>query len=76
MSSKKPGGRQHFVPQFYLRQWANRDEKVWQYGFDGRPPVHMGVTNIAFERGLYTHPAKDKVRPLKTEDALAGIESL
>jgi len=76
MSSKKPRGRHHFVPQFYLRQWANEDEKVWQYGFDGRSPVHMGIKNIAFERGLYTHPAKDKVRPLKTEDDLAGAESL
>lgn len=52
------------------------DEKVWQYGFDGRPPVHMGIKNIGFERGLYTHPAKDKVRPLKTEDDLANIESI
>lgn len=76
MSSKKPKGRQHFVPQFYLRQWADGAEKVWQYGFDGRAPVHIGIKNITFERGLYTHPAKDKVRPLKTEDDLAGIESL
>lgn len=76
MSSKKPSGRQHFVPQFYLRQWANGDEKVWQYGFNRPPPVHMSIKTIAFERGLYTHPSKDKVRPLKTEDDLAGIESL
>jgi hypothetical protein len=75
MSSKKPNGRQHFVSQFYLRHWANSDEKVWQYAFDGRPPVHIGVENIAFERGLYTHPAKDKVRPLKTEDDLEDIEN-
>jgi len=75
VSSKKPSGRQHFVPQFYLRQWGNADEKVWQYGFDGRPPVHVGIKNIAFERGLYTHPAKDKVTPLTTEDDLAEIES-
>lgn len=75
MSSKKPRGRQHFVPQFYLRQWASGGEKVWQYGVDGRPPVHSGIKNIAFERGLYTHPAKDKVHPLKTENDLAGIES-
>ncbi len=75
MSSKKPNGRHHFVPQFYLRQWADENEKVWQYGFDGRPPIHVGIKNIAFERGLYTHPAKDKVTPLKTEDDLAEIES-
>lgn len=76
MSSKKPSGRHHFVPQFYLRKWANGDEKIWQYGFDARPPVHSGIKNIAFQRGLYTHPAKDKVRPLKTEDDLADMESL
>jgi len=76
VSSKKPSGRQHFVPQFYLRHWCNGDQKVWQYGFDGRPPVHIGIANIAFERGLYTHPARDKVRPLKTEDDLADMESI
>jgi hypothetical protein len=75
MSSKKPSGRHHFVPQFYLRQWGNADEKVWQYGFDGLPPVHVGTKNVTFERGLYTHPAKDKVTPLTTEDDLAEIES-
>jgi Protein of unknown function (DUF4238) len=76
MSSKKPTGRHHFVPQFYLRQWANTDEKVWQYGFDEQAPVNVGINNIAFERGLYTHPAKDKVRLLKTEDDLADVEGI
>ena len=70
MSSKKPKGRQHFVPQFYLRAWANGTNRVWQYGLDGRDPVHTRVDNIAFERGLYTHPARDKMPPLKTEDDL------
>lgn len=76
MSSKKPRGRHHFVPQFYLRQWADEDEKVWQYCFDGSPPVQIGTKNIAFERGLYTHPAEDKVPPLHTEDNLADMESI
>lgn len=76
MSSKKPNGRQHFVPQFYLRQWSSRDEKIWQYRFDGHPPIQVGVKNVAFERGLYTHPAKHNVPPLYTEDFLASIESV
>lgn len=57
MSNKKSGGWQHFVPQFYLRQWAEADEKLWQYAFDGRSPIRRHVREVAFERGLYTHPA-------------------
>ena len=67
---------QHFVPQFYLRGWSDHAERVWQYPVTGAKPSHVRVKNIAFERGLYSHPAADKTAALKTEKDLASIESL
>jgi len=44
---------------------------------DGSAPIHISIDNVAFERGLYSHPAKDEVPPLKTEKFLGEkIESL
>ena len=69
--------RQHFVPRFYLREWSDSKEKIWKYKIDGAAPIHISIDNVAFERGVYSHPAADKVPPLKTERFLGEkIESL
>jgi len=69
--------KQHFVPKFYLRKWSDSKEKIWKYKTDGAAPIHISVDNVAFERGLYSHPATDKVPPLKTEKFLGEkIEGL
>lgn len=44
----------HFVPQFYLRQWCDADEKLWVYPIDGRPPFQANPRNFAAESNLYT----------------------
>lgn len=67
---------QHFVPQFYLREWGDRNERVWQYPVTGTPPAHVRIKNVAFERGLYSHPVSDKMLPLQTEKDLAKMEGL
>ena len=68
----KSNTRQHFVPQFYLREWSDLDEKIWKYGVTGAAPIHISIDNVAFERGLYSHPAADKVPRLKTEKFFAA----
>ncbi len=69
--------KHHFNPQFYLRQWANADEKLWMYGISGAAPVHISVGNVAFERGLYSHPSVDRTPSLTTENKLGeGIENV
>lgn len=68
--------RQHFVPQFYLREWSNAAERVWQYSVSGSEPSQVRVTGVAFERGLYSHPNDDKIEPLATEKELAKVEGL
>lgn len=69
--------KQHFIPQFYLRQWADTDGKLWMYGVNGAAPVHISIDNVAVERGLYSHPSIDGVPPLTTEKKLAeGIENI
>ena len=59
--------KQHYVPRFYLRQWSDADEKLWMYGVNGAAPVHISIDNVAFERGLYSHPSVDEMPPLTTE---------
>ena len=77
MSNKKSNTRQHFVSRFYLKEWSDADEKTWMYPVNGAAPIHVSIDEIAFERGLYSHPAADKVPPLKTEKFLGEkIESL
>jgi hypothetical protein len=77
MSNKKSNTRQHFVSRFYLKEWSDADEKTWMYPVNGAAPIHISIDEIAVERGLYSHPAADKVPPLKTEKFLGErIESL
>lgn len=69
--------KQHYVPQFYLRQWADGDKKLWMYGVNGQTPVRISIDEVAFERGLYSHPAVDGIPPLTTEKKLAeGVENI
>jgi hypothetical protein len=68
--------KQHYVPQFYLRQWADGDEKIWMYGVNGKAPVRISIDEVAFERGLYSHPHVDGIPPLTTEKKLADLESI
>lgn len=53
--------KQHYIPQFYLRQWADGDEKIWMHGVNGKAPVRISIDEVAFERGLYSHPSVDGI---------------
>lgn len=68
--------KQHYVPQFYLRQWADGDEKIWMYGVNGKAPIRISIDEVAFERGLYSHPPVDGIPPLTMEKKLAEGENI
>jgi hypothetical protein len=49
MVSKK----QHYLPQFYLKQWANDRNQVWAY-YKNREPIQIKVRRIGCENHLYS----------------------
>jgi hypothetical protein len=70
----KANTRQHYVPQFYLRGWENKDASFWAYPVAGGPPFRTAAKNVACEKGIYSHPASDNTDPLATEKTMASIE--
>lgn len=55
----------HYIPQFYLRQWANQEQKVWEYkllvSHDNVPCWQLVSLkdSTAWQRDLYTGFVKD-----------------
>ena len=54
MVSKK----QHYLPQFYLKHWANENDLVWVY-FKNKEPFLFNVKNIGAENYLYSIEKND-----------------
>ena len=67
----------HFVPQFYLRQWSGDGRRVWSYRLlveNDRVPLwsHASIERLAMRRDLYTSVVSgaemdDFERRLKTD---------
>jgi hypothetical protein len=70
----KSNTKQHYVPRFYLRSWANAAGSIWCFPVSAGKPFETSVDNVACERGLYSHPVKDGKYPLATEKIMAKIE--
>ena len=52
-------GNNHFIPQAYLRRWADADSRLWVYSMlvsDGRVPTwrQRSVRSVAVHRHLYS----------------------
>jgi len=45
--------RHHYLPQFYLKQWANDDNQVWAY-YKDKEPIQINVRRIGCENHLYS----------------------
>jgi hypothetical protein len=45
--------QQHYVPQFYLREFASEDEQIWVYDKIEDKVFKTGIKNIAAERFFY-----------------------
>jgi hypothetical protein len=58
----------------YLRGWADDNDSIWSFPVATGKAYPAAVESVAFERGLYSHPAKDGKDPLITEKIMAGIE--
>jgi hypothetical protein len=73
-------GKQHFVPQCYLRAWcdpetpAEQEPYVWRFSKDGTNPRRKAPENIFHESDLYTITAPDGGRDLRLEHGLKQLE--
>src|SRR4029077_2834201 len=65
----------HFVPQFYLRQWCDLQNRLWVYPIDGRPPFRASPRNFAAESKLYAIDPDAHGALRNTESWLSGWES-
>jgi hypothetical protein len=74
--------RQHWVPRFYLKEFATPESKntknpqVWIYSRTEGDPAKVNVKDIAVKRYLYSPEDVKGERCWKTEDKLADLESL
>lgn len=65
MSNKKK--RHHYLPQFYLKQWATEKSKIWVKLRD--KVIHTNTKNVGIENNLYSINNSDRY-----ENWLAEIE--
>jgi len=70
------GASSHWLPQFYLRQWASdEDDKIWVYPVDGGKPFKTSPRSVAAEKGLYDPTPTTVLNRRDTERQLAEIEA-
>jgi len=48
-----PTKNQHYVPQFYLKNFSADDKTIWVYDKSSKKSFRTGVANIAAERFFY-----------------------
>ena len=80
MSKGIPHKDQHWIPQSYLKAWADPDATeagahVWRFSKDGERSSKKAPKGIFFEEDLYTIRLADGTRDLTVEHGLAGLES-
>ncbi|WP_375210908.1 DUF4238 domain-containing protein [Hyphococcus sp.] len=68
--------RHHFVPQFYLRNFAahNPEEEIWTYDMERGTARGSTIENTAYEKYLYSVTSDDGVRQDDLENVIAAIE--
>jgi hypothetical protein len=80
MAKGTPHKKQHWVPQSYLKAWADPDAieagpHVWRFSKDGQRSSKKAPKGIFFEEDLYTIHLADGTRDLTVEHGLSGLES-
>lgn len=83
MNKKEPPKKkQHWVPCFYLKNWATDDSKDnkypqgWILSINEGEPQKVNLRDFAAKRYLNSPPDKDGKRNFKTEDKLGDYESV
>jgi len=69
--------RQHYVPQFYLKKFAQEDGKLWIFDKSTKESFKSNVKNVACETGFYDIPKNIASKDVDTqivEKMLSNIE--
>ncbi|CAN96462.1 Hypothetical protein sce6295 [Sorangium cellulosum So ce56] len=74
-STSQPSRRHHYVPQFYLRQWADDDSKLWCYKRERSGKLsetQVAPRATAFQEHLYSVRDTAPFLPERTPDVIEG----
>lgn len=70
---KKLSRRHHYLPQMYLRGFADEAELVWVFDRQDNTYVHQGILNTAVKKDFYTFVGPDGQRTDAVETMMANI---
>ncbi|MFZ2205452.1 MAG: DUF4238 domain-containing protein [Minisyncoccia bacterium] len=81
---KKPTKKQHYVPQFYLRQWCDEDESFYPVKIENKEPPQLKIFNnksnpirFCFENFFYAqHTGKADKTSQIIEERFTEIEGI
>lgn len=65
--------RHHYLPQMYLRGFADADELVWVYDRKENKYLHQGIVNTAVKKDFYTTIGKDGEKTDVVEQMMAKM---
>lgn len=68
--------KQHYVPQFYLREFSNNKRQIWVFDKKTQRSFQTNISNVASESGFYDLPSTGITRDDNqvVENALSEIE--
>src|ERR1700754_2809381 len=69
----KPSRRHHYLPQMYLRGFADEAEQVWVFDRKENTFLHQGILNTAVKKNFYTAVGPDGKKTDAVEQMLANI---
>ena len=70
---KKLSRRHHYLPQMYLRGFADEDDLVWVYERQKNSYLHQGVVNTADKKDFYTIVGSDGQKTDEVETLMANM---
>jgi hypothetical protein len=65
--------RHHYLPQMYLRGFADEAEQVWVFDRKENKFLHQGILNTAVKKDFYTVVSQDGQKTDAVEQMLANI---
>src|SRR5690349_16679523 len=72
-SAKKQSRRHHYLPQMYLRSFADEDDLVWVFDRQTDTFLHQGVINTAVKKDFYTVVGADGRKTDAIETMMANM---
>jgi hypothetical protein len=72
-SLKKQSRRHHYLPQMYLRGFADEDDLVWVFDRQTKTYLHQGVINTAVKKDFYTVVGPDGQKTDAVETMMANM---